>query len=408
MKIGINVLGLLPSVIGGGETYIRGLLAGLSRLGTDAEFTLFTNRDNHATFEGLGAKFRRVRCNFSARWSTPALAMTRVVGEQIYLPWRAARERLDVIHSPLDTIPLAARCATVMTLHDTNFAALPEAVSDVQRAIARALVKVSARRARAIITVSEFSRREILARLPVNPQRLFVVYNGAGPDGFWDAHQRLEARSDMPVDGRYLLAFSSINAHKNIAALIRAFARLSHGGDYRLAVAGHLPRGAESLPELAESLGVGSRVIFTGYVSEELKARLLRNARLLAFPSLYEGFGLPVIEAMQAGVPVACSRAAALPEIAGAAARFFDPHDIEDIRSALDELLTDEHLRARLVEAGRLNARRFSWASTARRTMWVYRHAAGIAPEEVTEPEPFAAQAGPSPRVAAMGGAPRA
>jgi len=127
VKIGINAVGLLPGVIGGGETYIRGLVGGLSRLRCHDQFVLFTNRENHPTFGGLGPNFRRIRFNFSARWTIPSLAMTRVVGEQFLLPWRAAREGLDVIHSPLDTVPLMARCATVMTLHDANFDALPEA-----------------------------------------------------------------------------------------------------------------------------------------------------------------------------------------------------------------------------------------------------------------------------------------
>lgn len=378
VRIGINALGLLPNVIGGGETYLRGLIGGFGRLRGDDEFVLFTNRENHPTFAGLGGNFRRVLCNFSARWNVASLAMTRVIGEQIYLPWRAARERVEVIHSPLDTTLLRSQCPTVMTLHDMNFDALPEATNPLQRSIARALVKLSARRANAIITVSEFSRREIMAKLKLPENRLFVIHNGVGEAAEAQAPADPEAHLPIGVDEPYIVAFSSINPHKNIAALMRAFARLKTADRHlKLIVIGHQPGGGESLPELARRLEIENRMIFTGYVGAAAKQRLLRGARLLAFPSLYEGFGLPVIEAMRAGVPVACSARAALPEIAGSAARMFDPDDLDDFGAALSELLTDEAIRARLIAAGHLNARRFSWDRAARMTLRVYQQAAG-------------------------------
>ncbi len=378
MKIGINALGLLPGVLGGGETYLRGLVHGLGRLCGDDEFLLFTNRENHPTFAALGDNFRRVRCDFSARWSIRALALTRIFGEQFYLPWRAAREGVEVIHSPLDTTVLQARCPTVMTLHDMNFEALPEASNAAQRAIARALVRLSARRASAIITVSEFSRREITAGLKLRGDRLFVVHNGVGGAA---PKELAIPEASMPSGLRppYMVAFSSINPHKNIAGLMRVFAGLRSADDCQLAIIGHPPMSGRPLPELARQLGIENRVVFTGYVSERVKRQLTGGARLLAFPSLYEGFGLPVIEAMRAGVPVACSARAALPEIAGPAARYFDPDNADDFSAALADVLHDETLRARLIAAGRRNARRFSWEQAARQTLQVYRRAAGQA-----------------------------
>ena len=384
VKIGINLLGLLPNVIGGGETYIRGLLYGLNRLDTDDEYVLFTNRDNHPTFADIGPRFRRVLYDFSAQWNVPSLAMTRVVGEQFYLPWRAAIDGLDVIHSTLDTVPLFARCPSVMTLHDVNFAAMPEATNPVENFIARTLVKTSARRARAILTVSEFSRREIAATLELDRTRIFAVHNG----GLRDAPRSVkwpEVASRIKVQEPYILAFSSINPHKNIGNLLRAFARVRLQQQVQLVVVGRLPLGGESLVALARTLGIENKVSFTGYLKEEEKAQVLQHARMLAFPSLYEGFGLPVIEAMSCDVPVACSNIAALPEVAGNAARMFDPRNVTEITAALEEVYSDEALRARLVAAGRINARRFSWDRTARLTLQVYRHAAGT---ELAEPLP--------------------
>lgn len=377
VKIGINALGLLPGVIGGGETYLRGLVHGFGQLRGDDEFLLFTNRENHPSFAALGVNCRRVRCDFSARWNIRSLALTRIFGEQFYLPWRAAREGVELIHSPLDTTVLHAHCPTVMTLHDMNFDALPEAANAAQRAIARALVRLSARRASAIITVSEFSRREIMARLKVSGDRLFVVHNGAGGASAPAESAIPESCAPSAVRPPYLAAFSSINPHKNMAGLMRVFAGLKAGENCQLVIIGHLPMSGESLPELARELGIANRVVFAGYVSERVKRQLMQGARLLAFPSLYEGFGLPVIEAMRAGVPVACSTRAALPEIAGQAARYFDPDDADSFGAALSDLLQDETMRARLVAAGRRNAQRFSWERAARQTMEVYRWAAG-------------------------------
>jgi glycosyltransferase involved in cell wall biosynthesis len=146
---------------------------------------------------------------------------------------------------------------------------------------------------------------------------------------------------------------------------------------------GKLPLGGESLVALTRTLGIENKVSFTGYLKEEEKARVLQHARMLAFPSLYEGFGLPVIEAMSYDVPVACSNIAALPEVAGNAARMFDPRRVNEITAAIEEVFSDESLRARLIAAGRVNARRFSWERSARLTLQVYRYAAGA---KVAEP----------------------
>ncbi len=375
MRIGINLLGLLPGMIGGGETYIRGLLAGLGQVDHDNEYVIFANRDNYATFHGLPQNFRLVRCGFSARWGVWPLFVTRVLGEQIYLSHRAGRERLDVLHSPLDTMPLFAPCATVMTLHDLNFDAVPEATTAFRRRIATALVKICARRATVVVTVSEFSRAEIIREIGLSSGRVEVVYNAPGRESCVDEDQWPSLARRINLTLPYVIAFSSLNPHKNLGRLIAAFGRLKPERRWQLLVVGHLsPRGV-SLRDLAVRYGVERSVIFSGYLSDTDVSLALKHARLLAFPSLYEGFGIPVIEAMNIGVPVACSNAAALPEVAGDAALLFDPGSAEEIAAAINRLLTDGGLRERLIAAGYNNVRRFSWTRTSEQTLAVYRHA---------------------------------
>ncbi len=376
MRVGIDALWLLPGMTGGAETYVRGLTAALGPAAPDDEFVLFTNRENHDSFRGLPGNFRRALFNHSARWTLAGLTMTRAYGQQLYLPCRALQERLDVLHCPLDIAALGARCPVVLTIHDLNFGAVHETTLSAAQKLGEALVRGSARRADAVLTVSRFSRGQICERLGVPARKVRVVYNApaARPCPPPGRFERLRARWRLWQP--YYLGFSSLNAHKNIETLIAAFARLPSRARRRLVVAGHLPKGGADLPGLARRLGVAERAVFTGYVDDADAAALLSRAVALAFPSLYEGFGLPVVEAMAAGVPVACSTAASLPEIAGDAALFFSPRDAGTLAGLLERLFDDEELRRRLSEAGRRNAARFSWRRCAAQTADAYRRAA--------------------------------
>lgn len=372
MRIGLNALWLLPGMVGGAETYLRGLLSGFAEIDGGNEYVVFTNRENHATFAGLPANFRRVAFDHSARWNARSLAMIRGLGEQVYLPWRAARERVDVLHFPLDIAPLKTRCPVALTIHDLNFSAVHETTSRVARRLSEAFVRASARRADAVLTVSQFSRGQICKQLGVSPDRVWVTYNAPArrprlPESAWPA---LAAR--LGLRPPFILGLSSLNEHKNIAVLLRAFALLDGGPVGQLVIAGHLPQTGPALPRLARELGVAARTVFTGYLKDAELRALLERARVFALPSLFEGFGIPVVEAMEAGVPVACSNAAALPEVAGGAALLFDPRRPEQLARCLEALCSDEALRRRLVEKGRANAARFSWRECARRTLSVY------------------------------------
>lgn len=368
MRIGINLLWMLPGVVGGTETYVRGLISALAQSDHESEYVLFTNRENHRLFAHVGANFRAELCDFSAmsRWR-------RLAWEQVVLPRRAARLRLDLIHAPAYTSPVLTRCPRVVTIHDCNAWAVPESVHGTRRLVLKLLMRASSRTASAIIAVSEFSARHIVWHLKANPRKVAVIYEASrrralASPGDWGAFARR-----WNLFGEYLLAFSSAAPHKNMVGLIRAFGRMRERSGLRLVLVGHPPETTESPMKVAQAEGVGGDVIMTGYLDDGELQLVLEHSHALVFPSLYEGFGIPVLEAMAAGIPVACSNRGALPEIAGEAALFFDPSSPEEIESALQKVVRDKNLRERLIAAGYVNARKYSWERTAAETLRAYR-----------------------------------
>jgi glycosyltransferase involved in cell wall biosynthesis len=367
VKIGINLLWLLPGVVGGTETHVRGLIGALAESDRVNTYVLFTNRENHGLFETCGANFVRELCDFSA-----ASRSRRILAEQVALPIRAARARLDVLHSPGYTIALAARCRKVVTIHDCNAWAIPASVTGARRTALKILVRASSRVADAIVTVSEFSAGEIIKYLRVDRSKVFVVPNAPAPRAAAGDHGWTELAHRLGIAKSYIFAFSSVFPHKNIEGLIRAFACLPERASHQLVLAGHAPHNAPALETLACRLGIGASVVLTGYLPDRQLQMALEHATALAFPSIYEGFGIPVLEAMAAGVPVACSARAALPEIAGNAALFFDPHSPAGIADVLHRMLVDDNLRQALIAAGYANVKRFSWQRAACETLRVY------------------------------------
>lgn len=369
IKVGISLLWLVPGYAGL-ETYARGLLAGLAQVDFKNRYVLFTNPLNHLTFDGLPDRFSRRLCGLPVR--------SRVawrIAEQLLLPGYTASENLDIIHCPDDMMPLRSSCRTVVTIHDVNFRSFAGRVPPSVGRLCESWVRRSADRADAIITVSEFSRREIILRLAIPATRLSVIHNAPAIrvrplQARWPALARRHS-----VSRDYLIAFSDGSPHKNLVTLLRAFALSARKHAMQLVVIGS-PQRDKPVRSLMREFKLNGSVIFTGYLSDDDLSLMLTNAKSLVFPSLYEGFGLPVVEAMAAGVPVACSKTSALPEIAARTAIFFNPSDPADIALAIDRLTTDESLRRHLITVGKRWVRRFSWERAAKQTIGVYERVA--------------------------------
>lgn len=369
MRVGLNLLYLIPGVVGGTQTYAESLIGALSRVAPSDELVVFLNREA-ADLPLGGAPVRRVVAPLPGR-----VRLARYAWEQTALPALLRRHRVDVVHSLGYVGPASTHCPRVVTVPDVNFRAYP--MSRLRRAVLEYFVGRSARTADHLVTISEFARGEIVRELGVRADRLTVTHL-AGPEGRapesgvgW-----AELQHAYGIAGPYVVAMSSPLPHKNIARLVRAFAALGDRVPHTLVVVGHPPWDARTAAEIRDAEATG-RVRAVGYVPDAHVLPLLRHADLFVFPSLYEGFGLPALEAQAAGVPVACSNAGALPEVVGAGALLFDPSADGYISRALEQCLLDPALREHLRTAGQANVARFSWESTARATRDVYRRVLG-------------------------------
>ncbi len=372
MRIGLNLLYLLPGIVGGTQTYAVSLIQALAALDTQNDYVLYLNRESEALEITAAANFRRVVCPVQA-----AGREARYTFEQLRLPLLLRQDRVNLLHSLGYVGPLFPPCRSVVTIHDLIYRGHQTMMTSRKRKALEFFVKHTARRASQIITISENSKREIAEDIKISSDKITVTFLAARPAAAPSTPQeRAPVLSRYGITGPYVLAFSSANPVKNIPRLMEAFADACADLPYQLVLLGHAPHGANFAAE-AERLGLSGRVVVTGYVPDADIAPLLHGASLFAFPSLYEGFGLPVLDAQQAGVPVICSHAASLPEVAGDGAVFFDPLSVHEMGDALRACLSDSALRENLVRLGHANAARFSWEKTARQTLDVYRQAAG-------------------------------
>ena len=366
MQIALNLLYLLPGVVGGTETYARSLIHAFSRQDDDNEYTVYLNRESADIDVTPAANFKRVVC--------PINAMNRAARyswEQGALPIQLMREKPDLLHSLGYVVPLAARGRQVVTVHDVNYLGHKGWRTGVGRRAFRFFAERTVKRADRIIAVSEFSRSEIVRHMGVPREKVSVVHSAGREAPLDPSSSRADSDLVRGFTRPYIMAFSALSAHKNIGRLIEAFGRIAPSVEHDLVLVGHMPVKTAVRAEL-EAAGGDERIHFTGYVSDTDVAALMQNASLFAFPSLYEGFGLPLLDAQNAGVPVVCSSAGALPEVAGDAAILFDPLSVDDMAQALLKGLVDSDLRAQLVTAGYENARSFSWDTTARETLDIY------------------------------------
>jgi glycosyltransferase involved in cell wall biosynthesis len=370
VHVGINLLFLSPGEMGGLEVYSRELVAALAAR-EDLRITLFLNRLAGPELAELApAVVAPVDPRSRAQW---------IAGDQLHTLRLARRTGVELVHSLASTGPAAGRFARVVTVHDLHYRVQPEAHFGMRALGMRVLVPLAVRRARRVIVPSEATRADLLRYTGAARERVDVVPEGIGqaPGAGGDAaaaRERLEAGERQVV-----LSVSAKRPHKNLMRLIGALAHIPAERRPLLVLPGYPTPHEAELRELATLRGVADHIRFLGWVSSAELDDLYRVADCFVFPSLHEGFGLPVLEAMARGVPVATSGRASLAEVAGDAALSFDPEDELAIAGAIETLLSDAALRERLRAAGRARAAEYTWERAAEQTVASYRRALGSA-----------------------------
>jgi glycosyltransferase involved in cell wall biosynthesis len=372
VHVGLNLVFLVPGETGGMEVYARELIpALLSEAPAGTRFTAFINRE--AARAGGGPWTDLV-----AHRTVPVNARSRVqwvLGEQALLPRLAAREGIDLLHSLGSTAPLRGRFRSIVTVHDLIYARFPETHPGLRGHGMRVLVPRAARRANRVVTDSQSTREDLTALLAIDADRVDVVPLGIGTLRREEplAEAQVRARFELG-ERRLVLSLSAKRPHKNLTALIDALALMPRERRPLVVVPGYRTWHERELHERASLRDVGNDIRFLDWLFGAELEGLWAICDGFVFPSLYEGFGLPVLEAMARGVPVACSDASSLPEVAGDAALLFDPHDPRAIAAAIEELLRPESA-AVLRASGLRRAREFTWQRTARATLDSYARA---------------------------------
>lgn len=373
-RVGFNVLYLVPGAVGGSETYARELVKALVTARPETLFYLYCGREARESLRALtGAKNFVVRA-LPVRCSQKPL---RILAEYLLLPLFAWRDRVQVLHSLGNTAPPFMPGRSVVSVLDLIFHHFPNTFPPLARRGLEALVPLAVRRADRVIAISRYTKQDLIAEFGADPGSVDVVYLGCGIEAQAPQEsdvERVRSRHGLG-DASIVLTVASGLEHKNLARLLEAFAAwLGNEIDSstKLVIVGHAGLESPALEQKVSELDLSRNVIMTGWVESEDLLALYATSECFIYPSSYEGFGIPVLEAMRRGTPVACSDTTSLPEVAGDAALMFDPTDTTAIASAIERMLSDSALRERLVAAGRERATGFTWTAAAEGTWKSY------------------------------------
>jgi glycosyltransferase involved in cell wall biosynthesis len=347
----------------GNEVYVRNLLNGFAALDHESEFIAYLSVDDPSPWVPSRFRVSRVSVNPFVRLGFD-------------LSTKLRQDRPDLLHVQY-TAPLACPVPVVVSVHDVSFREHPEFFPRARALQLRCTVARTVRSAKKILTLSDFSSAAIQRAYRVDPEDVIVIPLAAAPEfRVFHIDNALDAvRSKFQLPSPYILSVGDLQPRKNHIGLIAAFAQLAKNFPqlrHRLVLAGKDTWFSPKVREAAKSSGVADRIRFLGYVTDQDLLHLYNACDLFVFPSFYEGFGLPILEAMACGRAVACSNTSAMPEVADGAAILFDPRSTAEITRAMADLLRDAELRARMERLGQQRVGQFSWQRSAQRTLEVY------------------------------------
>jgi glycosyltransferase involved in cell wall biosynthesis len=373
LSVGLNALHLVPGETGGSELYARRLVGALADAEDAPRIVVFAAQEaaDSLAAERWGERVEIVRMPVDAR-----SRVRRVLAEQTTLRRAVARAHVDLLHNLFTTAPTLPGVPQVTTILDVIYKRFPEAHAGLLSYGMRLLVPLAARRSRRVLTLSQAAKDDIVRFLHVPPERVDVTYLApALPTSGRVSEKELRRKLGLGKQ-QIILTVSAKRPHKNLERLFEAFLGIATADEPVLVVPGYPTYHEPALLARAEALGGTGRIRFTGWLEDDLLDALYRAASCFVFPSLAEGFGLPVLDALVRGTPTACSNASSLPEVGGNAVLYFDPLDVREMTRAIERLLDDATLRARLRVAGPEHAEAFTWERTAKTTLGSYRRAA--------------------------------
>ncbi len=372
MRIGIDARFYGPTAKGLGR-YTEKLIQYLQEIDHENEYIIFLRKSNWNFFLSKKGNFKKVIADY--RWYS--------FEEQIKLPHAIKKEKVDLMHFPHFNVPLFCRGKFIVTIHDLILTRFPtERASTlgpflykIKHSLYKLVIWSAIKRARRIITVSEYSKKDIEDNFPKAKGKINVTYE-ATSDFKHTPHKINEEEffTRNHFKPPFLLYVGNAYPHKNLEKLITAFAQIKkEHNDLNLVLVGKMDYFFKRLKKFAERLQLEQGVIFPGYVKEEELKFLYQKAKLYVFPSLVEGFGLPPLEAMSQGLPVAASRSSCLPEVLGESAEYFDPNNINNIKSVIKDLLKNEVRMGELKSMGFEQVKKYSWPNLAKKTLLIYK-----------------------------------
>ncbi len=349
--------------------WLQNVVDHLTKINSDHKITVLVNRDSEDV--------RRFQAQTSQlQFSAPIYS----IREQIVLPLLLGNEHPDIVHFPNFNVPLVERTPLVLTLCDLIYYIYRQACpSWIGHQYARFMIRAAASKARRIITLSEHSKRDLIRHLGCPPEKIAVVYPAIDSEVFRPQGPALveAVKGKFGIQRPYLFYTGNHEPRKNLERLVHAFRRIANRKNFQLVLGGRIGRRQEFYTSFADLVASGD-VILCGEIPESDLPALYAAAELFVFPSEYEGFGLPPLEAMATGVPVACSGATSLPEVVGDAAVLFDPGSTAEMAAAINRVLGSQQLACELREKGFERVRQFSWSSAAQQIMGIYEQAAAV------------------------------
>ncbi len=371
MRIGINALFLIPGEVGGSEVYLCQTLGAMAKNHPEETFILFTNNENDGFLRTLFSNLSNI--NFKALKFSAVNRYSRIIREQTQLPFQAQKAKVECLWSPGYTSPILTHCPQIVSILDMQYKRHPADLTPIAGITTDILVKSACTRAKRLLTISEFSKREIVELAKVNSDNIRVTHLAASKD-FSDRKPVAEIKAArlkyLPFDLPYILNVSHSYPHKNLPLLIRSMNHLLGKIPHQLIILGKPRLGEPEVQKELKSFDLKNRVTRIDHVSKSDLIALYQGADLFVFPSLYEGFGLPVLEAMMAKAPVIAARMGSIPEIGGDCITYFNGTDAGALgKEILNTVNADKINRNRLTMAAFERAQEFSWESTADKTI---------------------------------------